>query len=379
MSQESLSWLNTMVLVGMTESRKGFVDPVDPYESVNDAEGRAWHFRQNLQGAEANHYPGFIPVEDVVRRLFSWQVVEGTHESTGHIITPTGVEDFHIVDEKRKSMLRPPRALGPDDPGAILGTFGKTSYKGHDYKTWLLDKVETILDDTLGIGSAGLLRQGAQAFVSVEVPEWVTTPEGVVFKPRILAATSFDGSMSSTYQRVIANAVCDNTMRAGLREGGQRYKVRHTTNSLGAIENPREALGILFTGGDDFAAEVATLCDTTVTDDQWTQFLEETAPSMKGDGSVKTGMAATLAEKKRQALDDLYRQDERVAPWAGSAWGVVQAVNTWDHHVKTVRGKKDEKRDPADLRAERNMSHAVWGNYDQIDAETVSTLQRVLA
>ena len=29
--------------------------------------------------------------------------------------------------------------------------------------------------------------------------------------------------------------------------------------------------------------------------------------------------------------------DERVAPWAGTAWGVVAATNTYMHHVQNVR------------------------------------------
>ena len=46
-----------------------------------------------------------------------------------------------------------------------------------------------ILDDDLSISSAGLLRGGAVAWVEVSVPESITTPEGVVFRPNLLATT----------------------------------------------------------------------------------------------------------------------------------------------------------------------------------------------
>lgn len=42
-----------------------------------------------------------------------------------------------------------------------------------------------------------------------------------------------------------------------------------------------------------------------------------------------------MAECKRDALNRLYRHDERVAPWAGTGLGVVQAVNTYAHHEGT--------------------------------------------
>ena len=165
MSAGDGSWLNTMTLIGFTEQR-----------------GHAWHYRAADQVDEPNHYPGPIPVEDVRRRLFDWSVVEGDVTSTAVTIDADGVETFTVSDTERKTMLRPPGAFGPDDAGAILGIF-KAGYQGHDYEEWLLGQVATILDDDLAIGSAGLLRGGAVAWVSVEVPESITTPEGVRVSP----------------------------------------------------------------------------------------------------------------------------------------------------------------------------------------------------
>src|SRR4051794_22090519 len=62
--------------------------------------------------------------------------------------------------------------------------------------------------------------------------------------------------------------------------------------------------------------------------------------------------ALTMADRKRDTLQRLYRHDSRVAPWAGTAHGVVQATNTYAHHEAIVRG--------AD-RAERNMLKTITG------------------
>src|SRR5688572_29894447 len=181
MSQETMQWLNTMTLIGFTEQR-----------------GNAWHYRVEDQGDESNHYAGGIPVEDVLRRLFDFEVWE----------TP-----LYVLGDSGYTEIPNRKAMITSDNGDVLGIF-KSGYTGHQYKEWLLENVATILDDDLGIGSAGLLRNRAQAWVSVEVPETISTPEGVEFRPNLLACTSFDGSLATTYKRAVGIVVCDNTLSA---------------------------------------------------------------------------------------------------------------------------------------------------------------------
>ena len=72
--------------------------------------------------------------------------------------------------------------------------------------------------------------------------------------------------------------------------------------------------------------------------------------------------------RKRAELTRLWRHDERVAPWAGTAWGVVSAVNTWTHHMSTVRGAS---------RFDRNMERVIKDEVDALDANTLKLLARV--
>ncbi len=347
MSQETVKWLNTMTLIGFTEQR-----------------GHAWHYRAAEQGAEPNHYPGAIPVEDVRRRLFGWKVLEGDVTSTATLLTDDGVGTLTITDPHRKAMLRPPGALGADDPGAILGVF-KSGYEGHDYSKWLLEQVAEILDDELAIGSAGLLKAGALAWVSIEVPETITTPEGVAFRPHLLATTSFDGSVSTTYGRKVQLVVCDNTHAVAMRESGQQIKVRHSRHSQVKLADAREALALVHTIADDFAAEVAQLSAVKVSDGDWARFLHELAPIPD-----REGRARTMAQSKREGLQRLWDHDTRVAPWRGTAFGALQAVNTFTHHESTVRGM---------ARSERNMLRAATGATDALDKQVIDTILQVAA
>lgn len=77
-----------------------------------------------------------------------------------------------------------------------------------------------------------------------------------------------------------------------------------------------------------------------------------------------------MADRKRDGLQRLYRHDQRVAPWAGTAHGVLQAVNTYEHHEATVRGSE---------RGERNMLKTVTGEFGKLDRTTMTTLRGVLA
>lgn len=336
MTREQIETLNTDVLVGFTDKR-----------------GHAWHYRAGLQGDEPNHYPGAIPVDDVLRRLFSWRPIE----ADVILRFPDGKRTRTVNFENRKGYVRSDN-FGP------LGVFSRQGYVIHEYPDWLVKTVATILDDDLQIGSAGLLRGGALAWVQVEVPDSIETPEGVTFRPNLLATTSMDGSIATTFKRTITNVVCDNTHHAALGEAGETFKVRHTSRSLNRISDAREALGIVYSTADEFAAEVAALSDTKVTDLQWRRFLDAYAP-VKGSDSKR---GQTIATDKQAALSRLWTSDERVAPWNGTAWGVVAAVNTFTHHEGVVRNVS---------RVERNMERAATGKVAALDLGTLSTLDDV--
>ncbi len=223
MSKESISWLNTNTLIGCTDKR-----------------GTAWHWRAQEQGVRSNHYPGAIPVEDVQDRLFGWQaesrrlavelpavVVDATHWQGG-------LPRRWAVLPDRQAICR-----SDDTEAAVMGIFGP-GYTRHQYREWLLTTVADLLDDDLAISSAGLLRGGAIAWVEVSLPETITTPEGVAFRPNLLATTSFDGSIATTYKRTVTDTVCDNTRELALSEPGQQFKVKHSRHSHAQLAPARQ-------------------------------------------------------------------------------------------------------------------------------------------
>jgi Domain of unknown function (DUF932) len=116
---------------------------------------------------------------------------------------------------------------------------------------------------------------------------------------------------------------------------------------------------------DAFAAVVEQLLRIEVGDRHWRQFVAAHAP-ITADVSPRS---VTMAEKKRHDLIRLWTRDHCVQPWAGTAYGVVQAVNTYVHHLSTVRGTN---------RIERNLIRAVTGEVETLDRATLTLLGTVM-
>jgi len=222
--------------------------------------------------------------------------------------------------------------------------------------------VERILGADLGIGSAGLLRGGAVAWVQVEVPDSVSTPEGLTFRPQLLAATSFDGSIATTYARTAGIVVCDNTLSAAFGEKTNKLKVKHSRYSHLRLSDARDALDVVTETAEDVKRQIHTLATWEVPTRAWSQLLDATCAV---DGGAKTSRSATLAGTKREALERLYRFDPRCAPWQNTALGVLQAFNTWSTHEQTVRNTE---------RAERTMLRVITGSAAKADTDVLERL-----
>jgi phage/plasmid-like protein (TIGR03299 family) len=339
--------------------------------------GNAWHYRLAFQGDESNHYEGPIPVEAIERRLFNWTA----RPARVAFLVPCDVED--------------PRMSGIDEDGAAFrlvlsqhqdGRVGwlrsdndydlnvsSAKYKGHQYREWLLRTVEALMEDGVGIGSAGVLQKGGRAWVSIEMPE-SRHVEGFEYRPSLLAAGSFDHSLATVYKRIMGVVVCDNTLEAGLFEEGFTVKARHTLNSGFKLDQARRSLAILEQAGDNFDKALRIMLDAEVTTAQYEQIVTKLVPDAQPkDGKPVTKAAVTRVETKRATLNAMWVTDTRVQPWANTALGVIQAFNTWEHHIKGVRG--GDGASVGELRAERNSLGMLTGKFAKVDQLVVATLR----
>jgi phage/plasmid-like protein (TIGR03299 family) len=329
MSQESSKTLNTLQLIGFTDER-----------------GHAWHYRQDMQGDEPNHYAGAIPIEDCIRRLYSWEAKEA------EVFVKVG-ETF-VPQTDRKAIVR-------SDSGDVLGMF-KDTYAIHQYREWLIESVSNLLDDDLQIGSAGLLKNGAVSYVSVEMPESINIIDGFTIRPMLLATTSHNGSISTTFKKIATRVQCDNLLAVALSEDGEQFKTRHSKNSNFKLQSVRDALGFVHAMTDDIVAEVTKYANVKVNDREWEAIIQRIFP-VNNDPQVAK-QAISRVENKQERIRDMYKYDPRVAPFAGTALGVIQAFNTYGQH----NIGKDQ------TRAERNMFNAITGKIEASDKQVMAVL-----
>jgi phage/plasmid-like protein (TIGR03299 family) len=248
----------------------------------------------------------------------------------------------------------------------VFGVF-KDSYTPHPYAEWLVANPATLLSAGLQISSAGLLRNRAQAFVELSVPGNKDV-NGFKFRPNLLANTSLDGTALTSYSRTITAVVCDNTRDAALQEKGPKVGIRHSKHSALRVGEAQRALELVETLAEEFIETSNRLMNTPISEAQWNRFVELHFP-----GNATTAEhthALAVLDKKRDLLLGLYESDPRVQPWAGTAFGVLQAVNTQETHYTGSRSNKGL--------AERQVERTVKGEFSAVDARAWEELTAVL-
>lgn len=332
MTSETIQWLTENTLIGFTDKR-----------------GAAWHGREG----DDNHFPGAVPQERALE-LLSYPVHEGTVQSVVQL------EDSAMLveDPDRKTIVR-------TDTRQILGIF-KQGYRMHQPAEWCLQNLDLILSGGLEIGSVVVLKGGAVAAVQAELPEnRIATGKGaepVEYRPFVTAATSFDGSIATTYGRGAQVVVCDNTLSVALRNFDGVTKYRHSSGSLSRIGEVRENLHLMVEqSADAFDTQVRALTAMHVTDAKFAEIVS----AFTGIDSAKEGRSLTMAEKKQDALLKLWRDDERVAPWRNNGYGVLAAFNTASHHIFGADAS----------RPERNQRRVIEGGWDDFDSKILRMLE----
>jgi phage/plasmid-like protein (TIGR03299 family) len=363
MSAETIEWLNTNTMIGFTANREAYKHMgwgIGYDETAG--ENRAWWYTDGFN----NGYAGAIPVEEVERVLFNWEPIEteimykrrDVAEADADAIDGNG-PFLWVPSEKFKGIMHP-------ETEVEFGVFGKDTYKIHGYREWLIDNLSKLVDGEVGIATAGMLRQGGVAYVTVEMPENVTVA-GMDVRPQLLAATSIDGSKATTYKGITQVCCCDNTLDLALSKSDTgTFKVRHSSKSLGRLGDARDALGIIYQQAEDMTEFLESLSDVDVTDAQFNAIVKTIKPvpdaetGIKGGKSVITNQRAiTIAENTQDDLRQLWHRDPRVTPWTGTLLGAFQATNTWHNHMRST----------SDNGVERVMTSTLANNVAKFDKE----------
>jgi phage/plasmid-like protein (TIGR03299 family) len=347
MSRETIEWLNTMTKIGDTDRR-----------------GNAWHYRMG----NTNHYPGAIPQEDVRELLLPYEPIE--HPLYVKLLC--SIDDADGLNDDGKPfkwhLIENFKAIASKDHPDVIHSIPTSDYGVHPFKHWLLDGVFALVDGNVHISSAGLLQKGAVAWVELSLHDSKQV-SGFEYRPHLLASTSSNGRYRTEYGRKVQATVCDNTLDIAVGEQGASISFKHSKGSTMRIKDAQEALGLIVKAGEDFESEVRNLLDWRVSSKEFSRFLDLMVPVKDKEGNPLQNGALTRAENKRAEMAGMWRGDERVAPWSGTAFGVLQLNNTFFHHKRGAAGKT--------IRPERNMLSAISGETGKNDRIALDFLRQV--
>lgn len=231
------------------------------------------------------------------------------------------------------------RATYRSDTGAVLGVVG-ADYQPHQ-PAELLELARLTLDagaDDGHVEVLGSLRGGRTVFITIALPGDVTIA-GDVHVPRLVWVTSMDGTIATRAVATFVRAVCMNTIRASFRQARTSWAARHTSSLTGRTDDARRALQLVWKVSDTFRAEVEALTTQAISGRQ----VGEVLTAMWPDDPAATDRTRDSASRRRAAIRRMYQSDPRVAGWHGTAYGLVQAVSTWELWDAPRRGKRGEQ------------------------------------
>ncbi len=311
-----------------------------------------WHY---VDGESPAPFAGPVP-EDEVIKIFPRIATTPVKYTTPEVNADGSVSAVERVSADRVVIYR-------EDTGEDLGA-AKSGFTPHQYE-------ETLAGLDLPIASAGIIKNGAVAWIQYGNPDLVTTPENVQFQTKVLISTSADGTLATTVRKVSGLVVCDNTLEIA-HQTKALCSVRHTKNSLPRVDAIRKEFGLLEKYAEDVAAVIDEQIHTSVTNAQVDAFLAELFPAAVakvGSGPDEVSKRAnTIAEHARDAVNSW-----RTGQWsdhANDAFGLLQSVDSYRRWNSQLRGiDRHEKVDRGILS----------GAFDSAYEADLKTLEAILA
>ena len=318
-------------LLGFTNSREhwasnGFM------HMQKDGSYKAWWQGEDFDGA----YEAAIPVEDVHSRMLSWEAQEA--DVAVKLYVTEG--DYHgqdeggyfrwVADNDRKAIVRA-------DNEAIFMYPGRDSYQMHGYMP-VLEQCGKITDSgELGIASAFIMDKGAVFVANMELPDDITTEQGITHRVKLMVSTSMNGRFATQWKISDEFAVCSNSFNLNLSGKGNEFRVKHTSKSLGKIGDARNALGLVYKAAEEYTKFLDAMTKVDVTPANFQAIMDGlfTMPvAQMVNGKVTNQAAITRMDNKRDQLLTMYATNPMVKPFHGTLFGAFQAWSTWNQHEK---------------------------------------------
>lgn len=257
------------------------------------------------------------------------------------------------------------------DTGApqVLGVNGK------DYGLVQLEDQFRFLDEVVGnIGgshyeTAGLLRLGKQAFVTIDTGAITLDADGIADRVQkyILGVNSWDGSLAFRVKMTNVRVECANLLAMALRGSSDKvvsgdWSTKHTRDIMNRTEAAKITLGLWTRYNDEWLVEADTMIHTPLSDDAFQRLVE---------GLFETDEKLGIKEKDTEAIAKvrtIYELSPTCERIHGTVWGGLQAVTEHSDWYAKVRGGKKSTAEESRFRrqlgeTDKGMKDRAWERF----------------
>ena len=197
------------------------------------------------------------------------------------------------------------------------------------------------MDSLLGSGkdkityeTAGALGQGERIWLLANLGKDSILDEE--YNKYILFFNSHDGKGSLVACPTNVRVVCQNTANLALSTARRSWKIRHTGNLAGKIEEAQNTLNLARTYTEALKVEAEKFSKIKISDKKFTMMVEEIFPMSEDDDRLSIRQKNNLLEL-RENLTTRYLQAPDLEQWRGTAWGVINAVTDFVDHSEPQR------------------------------------------
>ena len=173
--------------------------------------------------------------------------------------------------------------------------------------------------------TAGSLQGGKKIWLMARMPERKVADDDVT--PYLCFSNTHDGSGSIRVCMTPIRVVCNNTLNLALNTASRQWATKHTGDVQEKIHEAQMCLELADKYMDGLAAEADKLANTTVTDEQVRQILDELFPVEDDDTERKKNSV----EKVKQEYMICYFAPD-IERFRNTAWGMVNAMSDMISH-----------------------------------------------
>tara|TARA_B100000674_G_C37973442_1_gene978090 strand:- start:4429 stop:5391 length:963 start_codon:yes stop_codon:yes gene_type:complete len=230
-------------------------------------------------------------------------------------------------------------AVVRDIDNSCLGVVGKkyTPIQNRDAFTFM----DNIVDSgEAKYETAGSLYNGKHIWILMNINnvEGIKQVDGDNIVPYLLLTNSHDGSSALKVITTPVRVVCSNTLRLALGNVRQGFSVRHTSGISNKVDYARNALGFVVEYYSNFQQEVEKMINTQISDDKFMEIVAQVFPKPSDEEMEKPRIASNYKHKIAN-IESNYVGELH----SGTAWGVLNAFNSYELWQKKVRGNALER------------------------------------